>query len=156
MTRQNLSLHGNICTLFGLGFQPTAPGTWGSAAALIAGAVIVWLFGSIGLILMTFAVFATGVWAADHYEAQTGRHDNSEIIVDEVAGQWITLIPVAYFGGGLFAYLAAFGLFRAFDIMKPGPIRTLDQTLSGGFGTMVDDLAAGLCAAFILWIVLSW
>jgi phosphatidylglycerophosphatase A len=154
-TKHNLSLHGVICTLGGLGFQPTAPGTWGSGAALIAGALIVSLFGSVGLMLLTFGVFALGVWAADHYEAETGKHDNSEIIIDEVAGQWIALVPVAYFGGGLFAYLAAFALFRAFDISKPGPIGKLDQQLKGGYGTMVDDLAAGMCAAVILWIVLG-
>jgi phosphatidylglycerophosphatase A len=154
--RAALSLPGKICTLLGLGYQPTAPGTWGSAAALVAGALIVSLFGSIGLILMTFAVFAVGVWAADEFEAETGTHDNSEIIIDEVAGQWIALIPVAYFGGGWLAYLGAFALFRGFDILKPGPIGTLDQTLEGGFGTMVDDLAAGICAALILWIMLSW
>jgi phosphatidylglycerophosphatase A len=155
-TKHNLSLHGVICTLGGLGFQPTAPGTWGSAAALIAGALIVSLFGSVGLMLLTFAVFALGVWAADHYEAETGKHDNSDIIIDEVAGQWIALVPVAYFGGGFFAYMAAFALFRAFDISKPGPIGKLDQQLKGGFGTMVDDLAAGICAAIILWITLGW
>jgi phosphatidylglycerophosphatase A len=155
-SHRSLSVHGMICTLGGLGFREPAPGTWGSAAALLAGAIIVALFGSIGLILIAFAVFALGVWAADHYEAETGRHDNSEIIVDEVAGQWIALIPVAYFGGSWLAYLGAFALFRGFDIFKPGPIGTLDQKLNGGFGTMVDDLAAGICAAVVMWILLSW
>jgi phosphatidylglycerophosphatase A len=156
MSHNSLSLHGHICTLGGLGFREPAPGTWGSGAALIAGALIVSLFGSIGLILLTFIVFALGVWAADHYEAETGKHDNSEIIIDEVAGQWIALVPVAYFGGGWLAYLIAFALFRAFDIWKPGPIGKLDQQLKGGFGTMVDDLAAGICAAVVMWISLSW
>jgi phosphatidylglycerophosphatase A len=154
--RTELSLHGKICTLFGLGFQPQGPGTWGSAAGLAAGAVIVSLFGSIGLILLSFALFVVGIWAVDHYEAETQRHDSAEIVVDEVVGQWLTLIPVAYYGGGAFAYLGAFALFRLFDITKPGPIGKLDQKLAGGFGTMVDDLAAGMCAAVVMWIILSW
>lgn len=147
------SIHASICTLFGLSSGRQAPGTWGSAAALIAGAIIILLFGSIGLILMTFVVFALGVWACDHYEAQTGNHDSSEIIIDEVAGQWIAMVPLAVLGAHWFWYLAAFGLFRLFDIWKPGPIATLDQRLHGGLGTMADDLAAGLCAAVPLWLL---
>ena len=150
----NPSLHESIVTLFGLGHARQAPGTWGSAAALIAGALLIAFFGSLGLILMTFFVFTIGIWACDHYEAAKGVHDSPEIIIDEVVGQWLALIPLAVLGAHWLWYPAAFGLFRLFDIWKPGPIGTLDQRMSGGLGTMADDLAAGLCAAVVLWLVI--
>jgi phosphatidylglycerophosphatase A len=144
----------DLCTLWGLSLNRQAPGTWGSGAALLAGVVIITLSGSIGLILATFALLFIGIWACDQYEALTGRHDSSEIIIDEVAGQWIAMVPLPIFGADWYWYPVAFGLFRLFDILKPGPIGKLDSSLPGGFGTMADDLAAGLCAAVLLWILI--
>jgi phosphatidylglycerophosphatase A len=153
MNEAPASLYQTIVTLGGLGHARTAPGSWGSAAALIAGALLIATFGSVGLILMTFLVFTLGIWACDHYEAAKGVHDSPEIIIDEVAGQWIALVPLAVLGAHWLWYIAAFGLFRLFDIWKPGPIGTLDQKMKGGLGTMTDDLAAGLCAAVVLWLL---
>lgn len=141
-----------IATFAGIGLIKPAPGTWGSLAALPLGYVIGNTFGSLGLAAATGLVFALGAWAAGAYEKQSGHHDPGEVVIDEVAGQWIALLPVIYFGLGWPGAALAFALFRLFDIWKPGPIRQLDQRFPGGIGTMIDDVAAGLVAAVLLFI----
>ena len=91
---------------------------------------------------MVLLVFAGGVWAAGVMETATGSHDPSEIVIDEVAGMWIALIGIPITWPGM---VAAFLLFRLFDIWKPGPIDRL-QNLPGGWGVMMDDVAAGALA----------
>jgi phosphatidylglycerophosphatase A len=143
-----------IATVFGIGSLKPAPGTWGSLAALPAAFLIGRLFGSLGLMFFTCLVFVLGIWAAEHYEAETGEHDGSDIVIDEVAGQWISCIPLIYWGIDLWGWAVAFALFRLFDIWKPGPVGTLDKQFPGGLGTMIDDVAAGLLAALSLALLL--
>ena len=144
-----------IATFGGVGLIRPAPGTWGSAAALPLGWVLHGLGGFPLLALATFAVAALGWWAARAEEAATGSHDESAIVIDEVAGQWIALWPLslglnhAGVDPWLFpwpGWLGAFLAFRLFDIWKPGPIGWADRQ-PGATGVMLDDLIAGLAAA---------
>ena len=89
--------------------------------------------------IVSLALFA-GVWSAGRMERQAAQRDPSEIVIDEVAGMWCALLGAPQ---SLWIFLAAFAGFRFLDIVKPGPIRRLEQ-LPGGWGVMLDDLAAGL------------
>ena len=137
-----------IATWGGAGLLRPAPGTWGSAAAL----PFAWLAVSVGgptlLALLTVIVFAAGFWASDRYMSATGEHDASPIVVDEVVGQWLALLlsPLS-----IWAFLLAFAYFRLFDILKPWPIRWIDRSVSGAFGVMADDVAAGFVALLFSW-----
>lgn len=143
-----------IATFFGVGLMPLAPGTWGSAAAIPAAWAIHATGGFAGLLAATLAVTLTGWWAIA--EATRGRDDPDpgEIVIDEVAGQWVALLPVslgATLSGASFpqlwpGILAAFVLFRLFDILKPGPVGWADR-LHTPLGVMLDDVFAGIAAA---------
>lgn len=140
-----------IATWFGCGFFPFAPGTIGSLAAVALAWVAHSRFGwSPWLFLVAGALITLpGVWAADQTEKASGKKDPGVVVVDEVAGQWITL-------GGAVAlnpksWLLAFALFRIFDIWKPYPARKL-EALHGGAGIMADDVIAGLYAALIMYV----
>ena len=144
-----------VATFGGVGLIRPAPGTWGSAAALPLGWVLHGLGGFPLLAIATLAVAALGWWAARAEEAATGSHDESAIVIDEVAGQWIALWPLslglnhAGVDPWLFpwpGWLGAFLAFRLFDIWKPGPIGWADRQ-PGATGVMLDDLIAGVAAA---------
>ena len=143
-----------IATFGGVGLIRPAPGTWGSAAALPLGWVLHGLGGFPLLALATFAVAALGWWAARAEEAATGSHDESAIVIDEVAGQWIALWPLslglnhAGVDPWLFpwpGWLGAFLAFRLFDIWKPWLVGRADRR-GDAAGVMLDDLWAGLFA----------
>ena len=87
--------------------------------------------------------------AADRYMALSGEHDPGPVVVDEVAGQWLTLAIVPL---DAIWFVAGFCAFRLFDIVKPWPVGWLDRRVKGGFGVMLDDIAAGLYAAVLLYI----
>ena len=86
-------------------------------------------------------VACIGWWASDRYVKATGREDPPEIVIDEVAAQWLALavVPVTLAG-----FLAAFFVFRLFDTLKPWPASWADAEVEGGAGVMLDDLFAGL------------
>ena len=137
-----------LATWFGSGYIKPAPGTWGSFAALpfILSAHAV---GGVFWVL-AFAVFVTaiGFWAAAEFDHQSGGHDAKEIVIDEVAGVSITLLPVLYFVGlSPLLCIIGFILFRVFDILKPWPVSYCDQQMKGAAGVMLDDVVAGLFAA---------
>ncbi len=142
-----------LATLGGIGRIPFAPGTWGSLLAiLLVPALLDWL-GATGFVLATLAVSLIGIWAAEMYERSSGRHDGSEIVIDELAGQWATVLPLLFFDAvppALLDYILAFALFRLFDVWKPWPIGRLDAVVPGGFGTMLDDLVAAIPAGAAL------
>jgi phosphatidylglycerophosphatase A len=100
-----------------------------------------------GQVLVLLLAFAVGVWAANWVIAQTGIEDPSVVVWDEFVGQWIALLLLP--AGWPWA-LAAFALFRLFDIWKPWPVRWADRQLHGGFGAMLDDVLAGLYALFVV------
>lgn len=140
-----------IATWFGFGFLPSAPGTWGSAASIPVGLLIFFAFNLCGLMIGIAIITAIGFWASTKFDSDTNGHDNKMIVVDEVAGQWITLLPVLYFNEmNVYWILAAFILFRLFDIMKPWPVSWIDNKVKGAAGVMGDDIMAGLMAALCL------
>jgi len=127
-----------------------APGTWGSLGALPVGLIVFGATGLTGLGMAILGVFFIGVWAANRFDAAQGTHDSKMIVIDEVAGQWIALLPALYFWGmNPVMLLIGFVLFRFFDILKPWPVCFFDQNISGGLGVMLDDVAAGLYAAVV-------
>ena len=132
-----------LVTWGGSGLLPKMPGTWGSLAALPVAAPIHWAAGGLALALAAVIVAGLGFWALRHYLAGTERDDPQEVVIDEVAGQWLTLAPLALSPE---AYLVGFLVFRAIDTVKPWPIRHL-EALPGALGVMADDLAAGVVAA---------
>jgi len=145
-----------IATVLYVGHLRPAPGTWGSLAALPL-AWLIWQLGGVWLFLLAIpAAFAAGVWATRAYTAQGGDHDPSEIVIDEVVGQWIALAPViigAHAAGqdilALYpGWIAAFLLFRLFDIWKPWLVGRADRR-GDAMGVMLDDVWAGLFAAVI-------
>ncbi|MDX1575085.1 MAG: phosphatidylglycerophosphatase A [Kiloniellales bacterium] len=144
-----------IATWFGAGLIRPAPGTWGSLAALPCAAGLHFLGGPWLLAGATGLVVLVGVWASERYATAMERGDPGVVVVDEVAGQWLALLPLPL---DLWWYAAAFALFRLFDVLKPWPVGWLDRRLHGGVGIMADDLAAGLAAGALaagLWLWLG-
>jgi phosphatidylglycerophosphatase A len=152
-----------ITSACGAGFLPIAPGTWGSAIVTVA------LFGvyavrpsllagplsAAALVAVALALAWLGIWAGDRVSARLGDDDPGEVVVDEVVGQLLTyaLLPVAGRAWTLVSFAVALGagflLFRALDIVKPGPIDAL-QRYHGGLGIMADDFAAGVVGACVM------
>ncbi len=132
-----------LATWFGSGLLPKAPGTWGSLVALPFAAVIAALAGPWGLLAASALISGLGLWAAGVYAAHSGTEDPPSVVVDEVAGQWLALVPVAL---DLRLYAVAFLAFRVFDIFKVWPARLIDRRLKGGTGIVLDDLVAGAYA----------
>lgn len=133
-----------IATWFGSGLLPKIPGTWGSAAALPFAWGIMWFGGPKVLLVCAIVAFVVGIWAAGMYSKHSGIKDAGPIVIDEVAGQWLTLIPA---GLDPVLFLVGFFLFRAADILKPWPANWADRELEGGLGVMLDDIFAGIYAA---------
>jgi phosphatidylglycerophosphatase A len=104
------------------------------------------------LFVSVMAVSLVGLWAADRFDRDLDMHDSKMIVIDEVAGQWIAMIP-AY--GSLPLYLLSFVLFRFFDILKPWPVSYFDKHVEGAAGVMGDDIVAGIMAAIGI-MVLSY
>lgn len=152
----------------GIGYLPVAPGTWGSAVGVglyllfrATGAQFFvyatsrgWSITALESVRSAFVLIAllvlalAGVWAATRAEKLLARKDPGAVVVDEVVGQLITFLAVP-FNAGLWAIVAGFLAFRAFDIWKPYPIRRL-ETLESGLGIMADDVLAGAYAATLV------
>ncbi|WP_135077891.1 phosphatidylglycerophosphatase A [Terasakiella sp. SH-1] len=150
-----LSPAGVLATWFGSGLLPKAPGTWGSLAALPFAWGIQYYTGWIGLSIATVLVFLIGWWAAHAFEEKADVKDPGAVVIDEVAGQWLVLIPA---GLDLKLYIIGFFLFRLVDIFKPWPACWFDRHVHGGLGIMLDDVVAalyGLIAIYFIQIQLS-
>jgi len=173
-----------VATAVGLGYLRPGPGTWGSLAGVALAASFAirndWIvFGSwrlssemAGRLLFVLVSFA-GVWAASRVAKHCGKTDPQFVVIDEVSGQWMTLLlgsahafwnhssgaSTSYFGVHLIGevplnwkyFLLGFILFRGFDIRKPFPVRQA-ESLPGGWGIMADDWLAAVYAAAGLWI----
>lgn len=139
-----------IATWGGSGLLPKAPGTWGSVAALVSGYFLHMIWGMPGLAVGAVLTLVLGLWASARYMAQSGTHDPGAIVIDEVAGMWLTLLALPM-AAGIHHWVMAFILFRLFDIVKPWPVGVIDRRLPGTWGVMLDDVAAGVYAALLLW-----
>ncbi|HEX6441098.1 MAG TPA: phosphatidylglycerophosphatase A [Stellaceae bacterium] len=140
-----------LATWFGAGLLPVMPGTWGSLAALPCAWMIRALWGTAGLAAATAIVFAVGCWAAGKFAKASAVKDPGAVVIDEVAGQWLALLPASL---DPVCYAVGFLLFRAFDIWKPWPVGFPDRRIAGGFGIMLDDLLAAVYAALALLVLL--
>ena len=143
---------------WGVGYLPLAPGTWGSLVGVGLFLLLVRATPPKALVaVVLFAIVAVtciGIWAATRTEQLSGRKDPGKVVVDEVAGQFISLFPLTLFPRwSTVAVILSFILFRFFDIVKPYPANRL-QDLNGGAGVMLDDLVAGVYGAVIVSIVL--
>jgi phosphatidylglycerophosphatase A len=128
------------------GFSPLGPGTFGTIVAI----PLVWLACAAGLffhLVLAVGLFAIGVWASNRAIKVLGKEDAPQIVVDEVVGFLITMIgmPFTWYWLG-----CGFLLFRFFDIYKPFPISYMDEKIGGGWGVMLDDLAAGIFANLVM------
>jgi len=137
-----------LATWFGAGWLPKMPGTWGSLAALPFAWWIAEAGGICALLGATTAVFAIGVWASNRFVASYGGDDPGPVVIDEVAGQWLTLAVVA---PDPELYALGFVFFRIADIAKPWPANWADRSIKGGLGIMVDDIFAAVYAGAALW-----
>ena len=150
-----------IGTLFYFGLFPFAPGTVGSILAIIIGIILFKLIGIIYFCICIFFIFFIGWWVCNKFMLKTKNKDPSEIIIDELVGQWIALLPVFWFAEKnfestnipIFELFLALILFRIFDIIKIGPVKWADN-LTSGLGVMLDDLFAGILSALILLLYL--
>src|SRR5210317_975000 len=136
---------------FGSGLSPFAPGTMGTLVA------IPFLFalkalGETGFWIALLVLFLLGIFICERVSRSLGVHDHGGIVWDEMLGYWLSaaFIPLQWHW-----LLAAFLLFRFFDIVKPWPIRQLDQKVSGGFGIMIDDVVAALFTILVLAVLQS-
>jgi len=142
-----------VATACGAGYSPWAPGTVGSALALLIVRVVP--FSRAGLLVFFVAVTLAGTWAAHRTERRLGVKDPGVIVIDEVAGMTLSVLPFPLTPPVL---IVGFVLFRLFDIIKPFPAGA-SQRATGGIGVMVDDLIAGLYALLVIAIgraTLGW
>jgi phosphatidylglycerophosphatase A len=147
-----------VATVLGVGRLKPGPGTWGSVAAAViwfaamsalhaSAAVALW-----GTLAAALVVTLIGIPAATRVERESGREDPGFVVVDEVAGQLVTLVacPIEWRHA-----LLGLLLFRLFDIVKPWPVRNLER-LHGGTGIMMDDVAAGVLGLIVMQAVHHW
>jgi phosphatidylglycerophosphatase A len=136
-----------VASGFGSGYAPVAPGTFGSLAALVLGAL---MLGLAPIMLPLAVILATlaGLWAL---RAGGVEKDPGWVVIDEFAGMWIAMLPLVGDPVRPLPLLVAFVAFRLFDIAKPGPIGWADRQ-GGPPGVMADDVMAGMAAAAVVWL----
>jgi phosphatidylglycerophosphatase A len=139
-----------VASACGVGVFPWAPGTAGSAVALILGAAIFHIGGHALLALAAAVATIGGIWAIF---AAAAKDDPGWVVIDEVAGQWLTLLGLHHLSWG--GVIVAFALFRLLDITKPGPIGWADR-MNTPLGIMADDVIAGIAGAIIVWVLGTW
>ena len=158
-------------TFFGVGLLKPAPGTLGSIAGAIVALPILIFFGVNTLFLASCLLFVISISIINDYEKKCGSHDNSEIVIDEVAGIWITLsiagsvgeifsinfspIIEGFNGVSWLGVILSVIYFRIFDIWKPSIIGRVDKSVKGGLGVMSDDILAGFFAGIAVLITIS-
>ena len=150
-----------LATLFGIGLLPWAPGTWGSLFGLI-----LFLYAEIYLsinekefyfLLFLIVLFSFLICYFATKGLENNEKDQKSIVIDELAGMWVALIPVAgiiSMREVIICSLLAFLFFRIFDIWKPYPIDIVDRKIKNYFGVVVDDLIAGVYAAIAIYLIL--
>lgn len=137
---------------FGAGLVPWAPGTAGTLVGVPFYLLLAPL-PLVGYLAVLAGLTLIGVWACDRTAAELDEGDPSAVVWDEILGLLVTLTAAPTGWGWI---LAGVVLFRIFDILKPWPIRVLDRRLKGGWGIVLDDLLAGLCALGVLQGLAAW
>jgi phosphatidylglycerophosphatase A len=141
-----------IATVFRVGYLPLAPGTWGSLFALSAW-VLLPVFTSVTYLAILGGLLFLGILTSKNYSAYSQKTDPSEVVIDEWLGMWIALYAVPK---EMTWMIVSFLLFRFFDVVKVPPARQLER-MHGGWGIMMDDVAAGLYALglthLLIWVM---
>ncbi|MCI0501077.1 MAG: phosphatidylglycerophosphatase A [Epsilonproteobacteria bacterium] len=147
-------------TLFYSGLSKKAPGTVGSLVALVLGFGVLVLFEPATLFLLSLLITVIAIKEINIYEKEVGTHDNSEIVIDELAGMWIAMCIGGVTSESYLIGLVAFVFFRLFDIWKPSIIGRIDRDVDGGMGVMGDDVLAGifagLCTALVNHLIITF
>ena len=140
-----------IASLGGIGLIRFAPGTFGS---IFSWFLFIYLSHYLNMIVLTSLMFFLGIWVCENISKDLEEKDDKSIVVDELIGMWIALMPTIYFADTqaerTTIAILALVLFRFFDIVKPYPINLLDQKFKNGFGIVIDDVAAGIITLVIL------
>ena len=139
-----------IASLGGIGLIPFAPGTFGSIFAWL---VFVIMSHFVNMLIYTIAIVFIAIWVCEKASVNLIQKDHKSIVIDELAGMWVALVPVIYFASDqleriIYACLALV-FFRVFDILKPFPISYFDKKYKNGFGIVLDDLIAGIFSGIL-------
>ena len=147
-----------VVTVLGLGYLRPGPGTITSFICLIPAVLLHGIINSETLILVLIILYLVGLFSVNKYITDLHSHDPQEVVIDEVLGQWIAILPIYLFlspygSTSLFSYISfwvlAFSCFRFFDILKPWPISLADRR-TDAFGVMLDDVIAGMFSGLIV------
>ena len=142
-----------FATLGGLGLSPIGPGTVGSIFGWIIFIFLSHFISEVPLVILTFFVIIFSVYISSMASKDLIEKDHKSIVIDELAGIWLAMIPVIFIGSSqyersTYAFLALI-IFRIFDILKPYPISYVDKNFKNGLGVVLDDLIAAIFAAFL-------
>jgi len=140
-----------LATGFGSGLVPFAPGTMGTLVGVVICLLCMpmpWIL----RLLFVFTLLALSFYVAGQAEKIYQKKDDKRIVIDEIIGLQITMLPVAI---NVLSLCVGFVLFRVFDILKPFPINNL-QRLPGGWGVVIDDVIAGVYAGALMWLLTFW
>ena len=144
-----------IATLGGVGNAKHAPGTWGSLVSLFLFILVSHYFPNMAGLVIAMTIFS--IWLCDKVSFTLAK-DHPAIVIDELVGMWIAAYPAIHYATQnerVIFVIAAFILFRFFDILKPFPISYLDKNIKGGLGIVIDDVVAGIFAAVITIILMT-
>ena len=159
---RSVKLNKLISTFFYVGFLRPAPGTWGSVAGIILAYILLNTTDLFTFCLILLFTILVGFWTTKHYiEHNSEKSDPSEVVIDEVIGQWIAVLPIGFtlkvteFSGKelWLVWLWAFVSFRFFDIIKLGLVGWADN-LGGAFGVLFDDILAGIAAGLTVTVLI--
>ena len=144
-----------LASLGGIGLIPFAPGTFGSIFAWI---VFILISHFVNMLVLTIVIIILSIWICEKVSKDLFEKDHKSIVIDELAGMWVALLPVIYFASSqneriTYAILALV-FFRFFDILKPFPVSYFDQKYKNGFGIVFDDIIAGILATVPSLIIL--
>ena len=149
-------------TLGGIGLVPIAPGTVGSVVAWLIFVYLSHFISLINMIILTISFCFLSIWICNQASKNLENKDHKSIVIDELVGMWIALLPVLFLANSQFERtvyaLAALIFFRLFDILKPFPISYFDKNYKNGFGIVIDDVISGLISiipSYIILILLS-
>ena len=139
-----------ISSLGGIGLIPFAPGTFGSIFACF---VFIIISHFVDMLIPTICIVFIAIWVCEKASVNLTQKDHKSIVIDELAGMWVALVPVIWFASDqleriIYACLALV-FFRAFDILKPFPISYFDKKYKNGFGIVLDDIIAGIFSGIL-------